>query len=78
MNPRRKRPDRESCGRLGGGAQDHPVHIRAEVFTANGAIGGALDGRAAFSGDGANAVAPLAYEDRANPEFFCKGGSRSV
>src|SRR5690606_27293257 len=33
---------------LGGAAQHRPVHIRAQVFAADGALGGAFDFRAPF------------------------------
>jgi len=51
------------AGRVGpGGVGDAaPLHVRAQGFHGHGALGGALDGGAAFCGDLSNPGHPLAY-----------------
>ncbi len=51
------------AGRVGpGGVGDAaPLHIGAQGFHGHGALGGALDGGAAFCGDLSNPGHPLAY-----------------
>lgn len=62
-----------SCGHLaaGGSAQVRPVDVGAQVFAADGAIGGALDRWAVFSRHPPLTAGPLTDEHRVGANRFC-------
>ncbi len=64
----RCRSDGGSCGLLAGGAQHGPLNVWPQVLATDGAIGGALDCRAALGWNGADPVAPLIYCRRSNAD----------
>jgi len=64
--------------RAGIGADDLPIHIRAQVFAYHRPARGSLDFGAAFGGDGAGVVRPLGNEHGRNFERPAKGGSPSA
>ena len=68
-----------SCGDLLAGVAQHgPIHVRPDVLATDGAVCGALDGRATLGWHWSDSVAPLANENRGNAEPLGKVRRRPV